>query len=274
LTAALCAVVTLTLLSCVNVAELDPANVPAMQGRDVSRSTAPYEGRAGGPRYENYEALAQALPKDAMGNLDWDAAVRDGLLDPLPAIDPGASDMPPLPLDVRLDPRLPGLEVVFSHETHTYWLSCDGCHPSIFAMQAGANPITMEKIYQGEYCGRCHGTVAFAADIGCSRCHERVAIKAVLPARKATDEVLGDIVMDRHSSANYQPAVVFRHWKHRRYFRCSACHPGVFEMRVGANENTMDALLAGESCARCHDGLRAFGVTLETCSDCHSGEGP
>lgn len=261
LTAPLCAVVALTLLSCVSPSK----------DRDVSRSAAPHEGRAAAPRHE---ALAQALPKDAMGNLDWDAAVRDGLLDPLPAIDPGASGMPPLPLDVPLGLHLPGLEVVFSHKTHTYWLSCDGCHPSIFAMQAGANRMTMEKIFQGEYCGRCHGTVAFAADIGCSRCHKRVAAQAVLPARKATDEGLGDIVMDRHSSANYQPAVVFRHRKHRMHFRCSACHSDVFEMRTGANEITMDALLAGKSCGRCHDGLRAFGVTLETCSECHSREGP
>ena len=261
LTAPLCAVVALTLLSCVSPSK----------DSDVSRSAAaPREGRAGAPRYET---LARALPKDAMGNLDWDAAVRNGLLDPLPAIDPGASGMPPLPLDVPLDPRIPGLEVVFSHETHTYWLSCDGCHPSNFAMQAGANPITMEKIFQGEYCGRCHGTVAFAADISCSRCHKRVAVKAVLPAGKATDEVLGDIVMDRHSSANYQPAVVFRHRKHRMYFRCSACHSDVFKMRAGANEITMDDLRAGKSCGRCHDGLRAFGVALETCSDCHSRDG-
>ena len=90
----------------------------------------------------------------------------------------------------------------------------------------------------------------------------------------ATGEAQGDIVMNRHSSANYQPAVVFRHWQHRMHFRCSACHSGVFEMRAGANEITMDALLAGESCGRCHDGLRAFGVALETCSGCHSHEDP
>ena len=259
--APLCAVVALTLLSCV---------VPS-KDRDVPRSAAPHEGRAGAPRYE---ALAQALPKDAIGNLDWDAAVRDGLLDPLPAIDPGALGMPPLPLDVPLNPRTPGLEVVFSHKTHTYWLSCDSCHPAIFAMQAGANRMTMEKIFQGEYCGRCHGTVTFAVDSGCSRCHKRVAVKAVLPAGKTTDEALGDIVMDRHSSANFQPAVVFRHRKHRMHFRCSACHSDLFEMRAGANEITMDSLQAGRFCGRCHDGLRAFGVAPETCSDCHSRKGP
>jgi len=260
----LCVVVTLTLLGYAFPSER----------RDVSRSADQYEGQAGAPRYKSYKALARALPKDAIGNPDWDAAVRDGLLDPLPAIDPGVSGKPPLPLDVLLDPHIAGLEVVFSHETHTYWLSCDSCHPSISVMQAGANPITMEKIYNGEYCGRCHGTVAFAVESGCSRCHEQVPVKAVRSATVATGEAQGDIVMNRHSSVNYQPAVVFRHWKHRMHFRCSACHSGVFEMRAGANEITMDALLAGESCGRCHDGLRAFGVALETCSDCHSHEGP
>ena len=260
----LCAVVTLTLLGYAFPSE----------GRDVSRSADQYEGQAGAPRFKSYKALARALPKDAMGNLDWDTAVRDGLLYPLPAIEPGVSGKPPLPLDVLLDPHIAGLEVVFSHETHTYWLSCDTCHPSISVMQAGANPITMEKIYQGKYCGRCHGSVAFAVESGCSRCHERVPVKAVRPATVATGEVLGDIVMNRHSSENYQPAVVFRHWKHRLHFRCSACHSDVFEMRAGANEITMDTLLAGESCGRCHDGLRAFGVAFETCSVCHSHEDP
>jgi c(7)-type cytochrome triheme protein len=125
----------------------------------------PSEGQEGAPRYKSYETLAHAMPKDTMGNPDWDAAVRDGLLDPLPAIDPGVPGEPPLQLDVLFDPNVAGLEVVFSHETHTYWLSCDGCHPSITVMQAGANTITMEKIFDGEYCGRCHGTVAFATDI-------------------------------------------------------------------------------------------------------------
>jgi len=244
------------------------------ESQEAARSADQSENQARAPRYKSYETLVEALPKDAMGNPDWDAAVRDGLLDPQLAIDPGVPGEPPLVLDVLFNPNLTGLEVVFSHKTHTYWLSCDGCHPSITAMQAGANSITMEKIFNGEYCGRCHGTVAFAVESGCSRCHERVAINAIPHAGEAAHAVPGDIVIDRHSSANYQPAVVFRHWKHRMHFKCSACHPRIFEMRAGANEITMDALLAGESCGRCHDGLRAFGVTFETCSECHSHEGP
>ena len=93
------------------------------EGQEVARSADQYEGQAGAPRYKSYETLARALPKDAMGNPDWDAAVRDGLLDPLPAIDPGLPGEPPLLLDVLFNPNLTGLEVVFSHETHTYWLS-------------------------------------------------------------------------------------------------------------------------------------------------------
>ena len=261
---ALCTVLTLTLLGFTFPSE----------GQDLSRSADQYKGHTGAPRYKSYKALAQALPKDAIGNLDWDAAVRDGLLYPLPTIEPGVPGKPPLPLDVLLDPHVTGLEVVFSHETHTYWLSCDSCHPSISVMQAGVNPITMEKIYQGEYCGRCHGSVAFAVESNCSRCHERIPAKAARPATMVTGEVPGDIVMNRHSNANYQAAVVFRHWTHRMHFRCSACHSDVFKMRAGANKITMNTLLAGESCGICHDGLRAFGVDLETCSACHSHEGP
>jgi c(7)-type cytochrome triheme protein len=85
--------------------------------------------------------------------------------------------------------------------------------------------------------------------------------------------VLGDIYMDRASTANGVPAVVFPHWRHRSQFRCYACHPNEFEMRAGANEITMDDLRAGRSCGRCHDGRVAFAVGFDTCRTCHSSAG-
>jgi c(7)-type cytochrome triheme protein len=88
----------------------------------------------------------------------------------------------------------------------------------------------------------------------------------------AAQQSLGDIVMDRHSSANQQLAVVFPHWKHRLNFKCYACHPDVFEMRAGANEISMASLQAGEFCGRCHDGRTAFAIGFETCRTCHSHE--
>ncbi len=61
--------------------------------------------------------------------------------------------------------------VLFPHKAHTEWLSCDNCHPAIFIPKVGANPITMDKILLGEFCGRCHGRVAFST-FECDRCHQ------------------------------------------------------------------------------------------------------
>jgi c(7)-type cytochrome triheme protein len=40
-------------------------------------------------------------------------------------------------------------------------------------MQQGANPVTMDSIKQGQFCGACHnGKAAFGADFqNCARCH-------------------------------------------------------------------------------------------------------
>lgn len=126
------------------------------------------------PRYETYQALVAALPRDQMGNVDWVGAVAEGRIDPQPGIDPEAAEAPELPLDVHLDPGIPQFEVTFPHAAHTYWLRCDNCHPEIFTMRAGADPITMAKIFEGEYCGRCHGKVAFPPETGCPRCHTKL----------------------------------------------------------------------------------------------------
>lgn len=123
------------------------------------------------PTFDSYAELEALFPRDTMGNVDWAAAARGRLIRPRPGIDADTPDIPPMPLDVRLDPGLPGFEVVFPHEAHTYWLRCDNCHPAIFQMKAGADPITMAAIFAGEYCGRCHGKVAFPPASGCPRCH-------------------------------------------------------------------------------------------------------
>ncbi len=126
------------------------------------------------PTYATFAELEAALPRDVMGNLDWVAAAKEGLIQPRPGIDPDTPDIPPMPLDVRLDPGIPSMEVVFPHAAHTYWLRCDNCHPAIFQMRAGADPITMAAIFAGEYCGRCHGKVAFPPATGCPRCHVKL----------------------------------------------------------------------------------------------------
>jgi c(7)-type cytochrome triheme protein len=126
------------------------------------------------PRYASYDELSAALPRDLMGNIDWVAAAEQKLIEPQPGIDEEAQEFPQLPLNVRLDPGIPQFEVTFPHAAHTYWLRCDNCHPQIFQMRAGADPITMAKIFAGEYCGRCHGKVAFPPQTGCPRCHTKL----------------------------------------------------------------------------------------------------
>ena len=82
--------------------------------------------------------------------------------------------------------------------------------------------------------------------------------------------VLGDVSMDRASTKNGIPGVVFPHWKHRSRFRCYACHPDIFQMQAGTNEIDMDGLRSGEFCGRCHDGQIAFAIGFDTCRNCHS----
>jgi c(7)-type cytochrome triheme protein len=90
----------------------------------------------------------------------------------------------------------------------------------------------------------------------------------------ALAQVIGDVVLDRRSTANEVNAVVFPHWRHRIRFKCYACHPEPFEMRAGSNDISKDALSQGRFCGRCHDGQIAFPISFDTCRNCHSGQEP
>ncbi len=126
-------------------------------------------------RATSWDEAAKLLPVTADGP-DWAKALAEGAIVPRPGIDPKAADEPIFPLDVELVPAdNPTFKVVFPHGAHTALLSCTTCHPGIFQMAAGADPITMDKIFAGEYCGRCHGKVAFAVATGCPRCHPVLA---------------------------------------------------------------------------------------------------
>ena len=68
--------------------------------------------------------------------------------------------------------------VIFNHKGHVedFSLECDACHDDTFAMQKGtaekAADFTMQALYDGKYCGKCHnGKTAFASDTRCNTCH-------------------------------------------------------------------------------------------------------
>lgn len=116
----------------------------------------------------------EALPKDTDGNVNWTAAVVNGYINPKGSLDPDAVDEAPLHLNVFIEAKVPLMaNVMFPHSIHTYWLSCNNCHPKIFIPEAGANPMTMDEIFNGQWCGRCHGKVAFSfwPRENCIRCH-------------------------------------------------------------------------------------------------------
>jgi c(7)-type cytochrome triheme protein len=116
-----------------------------------------------------YEALVE-FPRDGSGIVDWVQAVKQGLIEPRADID-GTSQKQTLDLDIVFTETGAMPNVLFPHSSHTLWLDCSNCHPAIFVQKKGANKFVMNDVYQGKYCGLCHGKVAFPPTLNCVRCH-------------------------------------------------------------------------------------------------------
>jgi c(7)-type cytochrome triheme protein len=115
------------------------------------------------------DALSR-LPADSAGNkVDWARAIRDGYIAPRSRL---REDKPVRILESSILMNATGSlpRVRFPHETHTRWLDCSNCHEQIFKSKAGETPVTMSAILEGNYCGVCHGAVAFPLT-ECNRCH-------------------------------------------------------------------------------------------------------
>lgn len=122
---------------------------------------------------EPREALSR-LPKDYVGNrVNWIQSLREGLIDPRTNVLPD-TPIRVLNLDILM-PRTGEMPMVlFPHKQHTEWLDCTNCHEGLFKYKAGSTKaLNMFSILQGEYCGRCHGAVAFPLT-ECRRCHSVV----------------------------------------------------------------------------------------------------
>lgn len=109
------------------------------------------------------------FPRDRRQQVDWVQALEQGLVEPRADL-LGESKMSVLNLDILMKNTQSMPWVKFPHDRHTKWLDCANCHPAIFIPKEGANPITMNKVLRGEYCGVCHDKVAFAL-FTCERCH-------------------------------------------------------------------------------------------------------
>lgn len=116
-----------------------------------------------------YEAMLE-FPRDNAGIVDWVQAIKRGFIEPRADID-GVTQKETLDLDIIFKNTGPMPYVRFPHSSHTLWLDCSNCHPAIFVKKKGANKFKMTDIFQGRYCGVCHGKVAFPPTLNCKRCH-------------------------------------------------------------------------------------------------------
>ncbi len=154
------------------VAEQEAVTVAAASAAQTPISEATAPARRPIEAAKTWDEAAGALPKSAdESGVDWDAALKQGVIAPQPGTAPGAAVQVTFPLDIEMVPASdPTYRVVFRHAPHTAWLSCENCHPAVFEPKRGANAVSMESIGQGRHCGVCHGKVAFTPD-ACARCH-------------------------------------------------------------------------------------------------------
>jgi len=217
---------------------------------------------------ESPDSILAMLPADAAGQVDWAAAIRDGIVKPRRAR-PGNKpppDMSGFGFDFAYQGSAPMMDAVFPHSGHTPWLRCSNCHAP--TRYRATTPPTMEAIDAGESCGQCHGKVSFAAT-SCWRCHTAMEAPGAPPARPARPE--DDLVLVRRADSTAMgsgfPRGRFSHWVHRLRFTCGACHNELFAMKAGADTLTMDGMKQGRSCGACHDGKTAFAAF--ECARCH-----
>ncbi|MCG6968841.1 MAG: hypothetical protein LJE85_03650 [Gammaproteobacteria bacterium] len=162
---------------------LNPIAGDANQDSGLKPLSIPQEGASESPRNDgihdtqtNSIAVLQdpskamaAFPRDRRNQVDWVAALDQGLIQPRADL-LGETQMQTMDMDILMKNTQFMPWVKFPHLQHTKWLACSNCHPDIFIPQQDANPISMNKVLRGEYCGVCHDKVAFALFI-CERCH-------------------------------------------------------------------------------------------------------
>ena len=118
---------------------------------------------------EPVEAM-KSFPRDKSGVIDWVKTLKQGSISPRMSLNDD-EEMFPVDFDVIFKKTGSMPFVRYPHLQHTEWLTCVNCHPKIFLPQQGGNPVTMSAIIQGDYCGVCHGKVAFPPTRNCGRCH-------------------------------------------------------------------------------------------------------
>jgi c(7)-type cytochrome triheme protein len=144
--------------------ELHPARAALERNRIYDESNPDFL------RLQRIDDATRYLKRDVVGFPDWMAALRSGAIVPRAGLS-SADKMNVLDLDVVMKNTKEMPYVRFPHQSHTLWLDCSNCHPVPFVPKSGANPVSMNEIFRGQYCGMCHDRVAFITFFSCDRCH-------------------------------------------------------------------------------------------------------
>jgi c(7)-type cytochrome triheme protein len=223
-------------------------------------------------RKYNYDTFTAKFPKTAYG-VDWEEAEATGLIKPIDFLEGLSIKKAPLKNqeDFSIKARVTWVsDVIFSHKKHTVWNGCEVCHPEIFpTTQKGGTRYTMFHISGGQYCGVCHGRVAFPIE-ACSSCHKNMQDK----------EDLKDLVLlPGPAKASGFGGVKFMHKTHvgEHDIKCEQCH----HPYKGGSAGTA----TGQACSGCHtktplppvkttteSAFHNTSATAGVCIDCHKGE--
>lgn len=116
------------------------------------------------------------LPKGTNGNdIDWVKAMEKGKIKPKNYL---RDENIPIEFsrEISIESTWVGISpVIFPHVTHGKWLDCSNCHPEIFGIvEESTEDLAMEYILEYEFCGVCHGKVAFPPNDNCKKCHPKM----------------------------------------------------------------------------------------------------
>jgi c(7)-type cytochrome triheme protein len=129
-----------------------------------------------GSAAKDFAELVRGYPPARFGNkVDWLKAEQRGLIHLKDHLEGISIKRKPLkgPADEQIQAAVAGMpDIIFSHDKHAVWNGCELCHPDIFGVKKGSTGYTMQDIFDGRYCGACHGKVAFS-NLDCPLCHSK-----------------------------------------------------------------------------------------------------
>jgi c(7)-type cytochrome triheme protein len=125
---------------------------------------------------KNFYTYVKGFPKSRFGNkIDWLKTEERGLVKLKDYLEGHSIRRKPLKQtkDISIKSTELGLpDIIFSHTLHTVWNGCELCHPEIFGVKQGSTVYSMQDVFDGKYCGACHGSVAFPNN-DCQLCHTK-----------------------------------------------------------------------------------------------------